>query len=234
MSDPVKTTSRIIAIFCEKGGVGKTALAALVCTRLRALRRKVTIADVDLVNSGVIEQLFPDALRVNPLYRVELTRLLNRAIAGETLVLDGGSNVGYRLVEYFQAEEPKMLTDLEAAGVKITVIVPLSIDPKSQKSPSIYRRMFPKADFIMAYPRFLGADYGAGKVTAPEGFENAPSMDIIRAPAALVDSYLKDGRTYEFIAGATDPKYAELRPFALEYLEQMNAEIERIMPYLQP
>jgi hypothetical protein len=225
--------SRIIAVLCEKGGTWKTALATLLFERLRAERLNITIADVDFLNSGLITEIFPDALRVNPLYRTELAELFRRPLNGQSLLIDGGANVGFRLYEFFADEEPKLAEELFAAGVKITIIVPLTHDSKAQKSPSIYRQMFPRADFIIAFPRGTFGDFADEPVRAPEGFQDCPSFDIPEAPGALVCAYLKNKRSFAYFAGALEPEYAMLRGFALEYLETFNHQLDRVIPMLK-
>ena len=224
--------SRIIAVLCEKGGSWKSALSTMLLERLRAERQNITIADVDFLNSGLITEIYPDALRVNPLYRDELVNLFRRPLSGQSILIDGGANVGFRLYEFFAEEEPKLAEELFAADVKITIVVPLTSDPKAQKSPSIYRQMFPRADFIMAFPRETFGDFESEPLRAPEGFEECPSFDIPLAPPALVRAYLKHKRSFAYIAGAREPEFAELRPFALEYLDQFNVQLDRVINQL--
>lgn len=222
--------THLIAVLCEKGGTKKTFLSVHLTEALRARRANVAIADVDFLNSGLIPQIFPDALRVNPLYRTELLELFTRIKEGQSVVLDGGANVGFRLFEFLKEEEPVLAEDLHRAGVRVTVIVPLSGDAKALKSPSIYRDMFPHAEFIMAFPRHMGDDFEADPVVAPPGFTDCPAFDIPPAPPALVRAYLKHRRSFNYIAGAQEPAFAELRPFAIEYLEQLNKQFEHILP----
>lgn len=189
----------------------------------------IDVVDLDWLASGLHRNIFPDSLRVRPI-KTELQALFSQALAGKNLLLDGGANVGVGLADYFGGISADLRSNIET--IPFSIICTVTADPKAQASPGFYHKLFPWAKIILAYPKATFGEYQTSPCLPPTGFESCKCFSVPPAPAAVIGAYLTHKRSITSLAQSSDPQFAEIQPFAAEYLSIIRQEFDKIVPLI--
>lgn len=228
--------NRLLITIQEKGGVSKTFLTIHLVSYLRSLGHVVRPVDLDLTD-GLITKVFPppDSATLSPdvsFIRSGESRmpdLLQMVIEGKRFAIDCGANTGNSWDVLFREVCPHLPKEMEAAGVKITLIVPVTSDEKTWRFFDHYKTQFPNATQIMVVVR----EHKDEQFTLPRH----PAELTIELPLAvpkLFTTYRSMGMSIDQIAVSELPDLRLVRSFARGYLPQLHATFDKIKKHLLP
>lgn len=228
--------SRAIIVLQEKGGLAKTFLAIHLTIYLRKLGHTFRPVDFDLTE-GLLSRVFPPPASGNLSPDVVLLKsgesmlpaAMRKVLEGSNYLFDCGANTGVAWVTLFNETYPSLLSEMEKAGVKMTLVVPVSSDLKSRQFFGRYKEWFPKADIVMVVVR----SYSSQLIELPEHPRNL-TIELPIAPPKLFWTYSDRAMSIDDIAASTDNDLQFDRGFALGYLPRLHAEFDKIRPALTP
>ena len=225
--------SRFIIVQQEKGGVGKTFLAIHLTTYLRGLGHHFRPVDFDY-HTGLVSDVFPDAASVSPdPLSIQsgaslLPSLIERVIKGELYLVDSGANTGMSWAVLHQMC-PQLREEMQAAGVKTTLIIPVTRTKVSREKFVDYEGEFPGATRIMVVVReFTDEVFELPKHPAEL------TIGLPFAPKKLFDTYESSKTPIDAIATSTDSSFGINRAFARGYLPKLHAEFNKVRKHLVP
>lgn len=228
--------SRIILVAQEKGGMRKTFLAVHLTRFLQSRGQNFTPVDFDMAD-GLLARVYPhpSGLTVSPdvtlLRRGEsnFPHVLHEATNGRSFVIDSGANTGPAWEVLMTEIWPDLLVDLRKAGVKLTIICPVSSNEKARRSPEIYQTLFPDASLVLAIVR----EYREEEVALPP-ITPAAVIDVPDCVPRLYLDYERHLLPIDDIAAGRRKELGMSIPFARGYLPQLHRQFEKILPLLIP
>lgn len=226
--------SRLIVVIQEKGGVGKTCLSVHLTSFLRSQGHNYRPVDFDHDGEGVIIQVFPDGASVSPNVpqlrngESRFPELMERVLDGQLFLIDCGANTGAAWDVLFSEVWPDLHQQLAAKEVKTTLIVPVTIDPKTANRFERYR-LWPDATLIMVRVKTF-----AGQELVTPDHPAELTIDLPLAPPKLFTTYMTKRMTFDAIAASQAPALSIDRAFARGYLPQLHASFRKILPHLKP
>ena len=228
--------TRLLITIQEKGGVAKSFLTIHAIFYLRSLGHAFRPVDFDLTD-GLITKVFPapESATLSP--DVSLVRsgesllpdLIQRVIEGQKYAIDCGANTGNAWDVLFKEVCPHLPKAMEAAGVNVTLLVPVTSDEKTWRCFENYKTQFPMATQIMVIVK----EYKDEQFTPPPH----PAHLTIELPLAvpkLFTTYRSRGMAIDQIAVTAIPELRRVRAFAEGYLPQLHSVFDKIKQHLIP
>jgi hypothetical protein len=225
--------SRLIITQQEKGGIWKTFLSVHVLTWLRSQGHNFRPLDFDY-QPGVISRIFPESASFSPDARLLPTgeslmpQFIERVIGGELFVVDSGANTGASWEALF-ALCPQYRDQMRAAGVKVTLLVPVSLNANSRQKFNDYQIEFPHATRIMVVIR----QYPTQQFELPP-YPPELTIELPHAPLHLYTTYEQTLTPMDVIATSDDPRFRGAKGMAGGYLPRLHAQFEKVRQHLIP
>jgi hypothetical protein len=182
---------------------------------------------------GLLSKIYPDCASVSPqdsLVRSGeslLPQLMERVMEGELFIIDCGANTGPGWEALFKVVWPTLADEMNAKGVKWTIIVPITSAEETLTNFALYKKQYPRATFILCVVR----EYADEEVPLPDHPKDLV-IELPLAPGKLFSSYRKLRMPIDNMIGNT--ALPMLSGFAKGYIPQLHAMFKRIEPHLIP
>ena len=228
--------SRLILTIQEKGGVSKTFLAVHLVTYLRSLGHSFRPVDFDLT-AGLITKVFPtpDSATLSPdvsLIRSgesKLPDLMQAVLDGRLYAIDCGANTGNAWHALFTEVWPNLPELLQSAGVKITLVVPVTSDEKTSLFFDHYKKQFPFSTQIMVVVK----EHKDEQFSLPKHPQEL-TFELPLAVPKLFTTYRSMGKSIDEIASSESADLRFIRSFARGYLPQLHGAFDKVRKHLLP
>jgi hypothetical protein len=218
----------------EKGGVFKTFISINLTAFLNAAGHNFRPVDFDRT-AGLLTQVFPIPASANIMPDPDkirsgeslLPKLMERVMEGDRYVVDCGSNTGPGWEALLTEVDPSLWDRMEAAGVRTTVIVPITNSEKTHESFELYKRIFPRATQLMVVVRAYD-----GEQFARPAHPSDLTVDFPLPPPRLFSTYVTLGMTIQAIAQSELAGLRFDRGLATGYLPALTGFFEKITQHI--
>ncbi len=229
--------SRLNVVIQEKGGTFKSFTAIHLTTWLQSMGLDFHPVDLDST-PGLISKMFPDpdSSSVDP-DAVNLMdgtsmwpSLFEEVLKGNNMVFDCGANTGASWLTLFNKVWIDLPAQLEKAGVKQTLIVPITNDPKTLFFFDRYKETFPNATIIaMIVKQYEGQMFETPKHPTEH------TIEFPLPPSRLMSVYIDRLTPINRLASLSDKENVDgVRGYARAYLGRLYPQFEKIRSSLIP
>lgn len=221
-----------------KGGTFKTFISIQLVEYLRNHGNQFYPVDLDhtpdltsrAFPADEMASVDPDPLR-QYLNQSEFPALMDAAIRGKNLVIDCGANTVTGWETLIGQTRKTLLAELSAANVKITLIVPITVNTKTTDCIPDLKALFPDATMILALIKEYDEEQIPNLPTHPDNLV----ISLIKPPPALFHAYSTRALSLFRMKTLpdTDPLATEGIPgFANDYLQLLDPQFDKIYEHI--